>query len=232
MGVWASYSLADLVLFSPQAYFRLYELHNAATWPWHLLALGAAVVLLLLTWRAQAAGAGLVLVPLAVVWAVVAWWFFVERYAQINPVAVWFGAGFALQALLLMVAGVWRRARIDLAGWRTSPASLPGLVLVLYAVLVHPIGQILSGRAWIGAELFGVAPDPTALATLGFLLMTRGRVAWLLVVIPLLWCLVSALTYIGMGLYAGLLTPATAVIALFWSAVARRHERSALPVDP
>ena len=91
MGVWASYSLADLVLFSPQAYFRLYELHNAATWPWHLLALGAAVVLLLLTWRAQAAGAGLVLVPLAVVWAVVAWWFFVERYAQINPVAVWFG---------------------------------------------------------------------------------------------------------------------------------------------
>ena len=232
MGVWASYSLADLVLFSPQAYFRLYELHNAAIWPLQPPALAIAVGLLLLIRGARASAAWRVLVPLAAVWSLVAWWFFVERYAQINPVAVWFGAGFALQALLLMVAGVWRRVRIDLAGWRTSSASLPGLVLVLYAVLVHPLGQVLSGRAWIGAEVFGVAPDPTALATLGFLLMARGRAVWLLAAIPLLWCLVSAATYIGMGLHAGILTPAIAVAALLWSAVARRGERTATPVLP
>ena len=51
MGVWASYSLSDLVLFSPQAYVRLHELHNAAIWPLQLPALAIAVGLLLLTDR-------------------------------------------------------------------------------------------------------------------------------------------------------------------------------------
>ncbi|MEZ5585602.1 MAG: DUF6064 family protein [Sedimenticolaceae bacterium] len=232
MGVWASYSLSDLVLFSPQAYVRLYELHNTAVWPLQLPALAIAVGLLLLTRGARATAAWRVLMPLAAFWGVVAWWFFVARYAQINPVAVWFGAGFALQALLLMVAGLWRGARFGLVGWRDAPASLPGVVLMLYAVLVHPLGQILSGRAWGAAEVFGVAPDPTALATLGFLLIARGRVVWLLAVIPLLWCLVSALTHVGMGLYAGVLTPAVAALAVLWSAVARRSERTASPLLP
>ncbi|MCB1799678.1 MAG: hypothetical protein KDI67_12405, partial [Gammaproteobacteria bacterium] len=101
MGVWASYSLSDLVLFSPQAYVRLHELHNAAIWPLQLPALAIAVGLLLLT-RGPWTAAWRVLMPLAALWGVVAWWFFIGRYAQINPVAVWFGAGFALQALLLM----------------------------------------------------------------------------------------------------------------------------------
>lgn len=225
MGAWASYSLSDLVLFSPHAYFRLYELLNAAIWPLQLVTVGIAVALLLLTRSPRAAVAGPLMVLLAVAWGVVAWWFFVERYAPINPVAAWYGAGFALQALALLSAGLWRGARVDLRGWRSSSASVPGLALVLYAVLVHPLSQLLAGRSWIGTEIVGVAPDPTALATLGFLLMARGRPAVLLALIPVLWCLVSALTYVALERHAGLLTPAVAFAAVLWAMFARRAGR-------
>ncbi|MES9885787.1 MAG: MFS transporter permease, partial [Candidatus Sedimenticola sp. 6PFRAG1] len=62
---------------------------------------------------------------------------------------------------------------------------------------------------------------PTALATLGILLMRRGTVPWLLGLIPLLWCIVSGLTYLAMEIDYGLLTPLAAVVALVAAALLR-----------
>ena len=48
MSEWWTYRLSDLLLFSPQTYYRLFELYNAAIWPAQVLAiaLGLAVVAL------------------------------------------------------------------------------------------------------------------------------------------------------------------------------------------
>jgi hypothetical protein len=42
-------------------------------------------------------------------------------------------------------------------------------------------------------------PDPTAIATLAFLAMAAGRVRWLLMIIPALWCAISSITLWTMG---------------------------------
>ncbi len=47
---------------------------------------------------------------------------------------------------------------------------------------------------WTTAEIFGVTPDPTAIGTLATLALVRGRIRWLLLVVPLLWCAVAAAT--------------------------------------
>ena len=83
-----------------------------------------------------------------------------------------------------------------------------------------------------GAFARKIIPGKRLEGSVAEVLMARGRAVWLLAAIPLLWCLVSAATYIGMGLHAGILTPAIAVAALLWSAVARRGERTATPVLP
>ena len=42
---WWTYSLSDLLLFSPRTYYRLFELYNEAVWPMHVAAaLGVPVV--------------------------------------------------------------------------------------------------------------------------------------------------------------------------------------------
>ena len=37
-------------------------------------------------------------------------------------------------------------------------------------------------------------PDPTVIATVATLALVRGRVRWLLLTVPLLWCAITAAT--------------------------------------
>jgi hypothetical protein len=67
------------------------------------------------------------------------------------------------------------------------------LILIVLG-LAYPLLAPLFGRPWQFSEVYGIAPDPTAIATLGFLLLARGGLPILLLAIPLLWCLASGVT--------------------------------------
>jgi hypothetical protein len=81
-----------------------------------------------------------------------------------------------------------------------------GLALGAWAVIGHPALALVSGRPVLQAEWLGLAPDPTALAALAFLLLldtpmhpfTRflQRALWWM---PLLWCAVTSLTLWTLG---------------------------------
>ena len=60
------------------------------------------------------------------------------------------------------------------------------------ALAGYPLLAPLHGRGWWQAEVFGFAPDPTAMLTLGALVFWRAP--WPLWVIPLLWCAASSAT--------------------------------------
>ena len=190
-----SYRLSDFLLFSPRIYWRMFELHNAALWPLPLVmlalgiaALAGAILRPQQSWR-------LIAILLAVLWAWVGWSFVWERYATINWAALYAAPLFAIEALLfLILGGAFNRLSFDsrhLRGW--------GGILLVALALAYPLLAPLFGRPWHGAEFFGIAPDPTAIATLGFLLMARGRSVLLLYPIPLLWCLASGLTLWAMA---------------------------------
>ena len=116
MGEWLSYRLSDLLMFTPEVYFRLFERYNAAFWPGQLVALLVAIWMIVVTrdtgprqsrWVAGVTGA---------VWLFIAWAFFLRFYSEIFLAAPWFAVGFALQGLLLIAAG-------SLARLRVSPSS-------------------------------------------------------------------------------------------------------------
>ena len=75
---------------------------------------------------------------------------------------------------------------------RTIAAKI-GIALIVYALALHPLIAPLSGRPWTQAEIFGIAPDPTVIATLG-VIVAAARPNWHLLVLPLLWCAISGLT--------------------------------------
>ncbi|MFN3545000.1 MAG: DUF6064 family protein [Thiobacillus sp.] len=190
MSEWWIYSLRDLLLFSPRTYFRLFELHNLEWWPLPLVTLALGVALLALAWRGGDRAGRVALTLLAACWLWVAWAWHVERYAPVNWAAGYFAWAWVAQAVLMLAAA--GRGRFD-----APPAPRQrrlGVVLIGYALAVHPLLAPALGRAWTQAGVFGMAPDPTVLVTLGTLLAVGPRRAGWLAVIPLAWCAISGAT--------------------------------------
>jgi hypothetical protein len=189
MQEWWTYRLSDFLMFSPRTYYRVFELHNAEVWPLQIVAVAAGLAVLWLVWRGVYGR--IVVAVLAAAWIFVAWAYHFERYATINSAAPYYAAGFALEALLL----AWCCIRRDglRFGLQPAPVTWIGSAILAAGVVLYPLLAPLLGRPWTQAEIFGVAPDPTAVATIGALLLAKGRIAWLLA-LPLLWCAISALT--------------------------------------
>ena len=190
MSEWWTYTLTDFLLFSARTYYRLFELYNAAVWPLQIATLALGLAILILMMRGAAWSGRIVAVILAALWLFVAWAYLLERYDTINWAARYFAIGFAVQAVLLVWTGVVRdRLRFDTG----NITGKIGLGLFLHALAIHPLIAPLTGRPWTQAEIFGLAPDPTAIATLGVLVAT-ARPPLLLFAIPFLWCLLTSLT--------------------------------------
>ncbi|RWK58148.1 DUF6064 family protein [Mesorhizobium sp.] len=221
MSEWWTYRLEDFLLFSPRVYWRLFELNNAASWPLHLLTLAAGLAIVLLALR-RPPGHGLwVAFILAALFAFVGWSFLWSRYAAINWAIAYVAPAFGLQALLLAIGGA---ARGSLAFDRRDIAGRLGLLIAVVGLVVYPLMPLLFGRPWSSAEVFGIAPDPTAIVALGVLLAASGGLVPLLFAIPLLWLLLSGLTLHAMGdsqAWLPLLAAAITVAALALRRIAR-----------
>jgi hypothetical protein len=224
MSEWWTYRLTSFLLFSPRTYYRLLELYNLAIWPAQVagMATGLAIVALLIAQRRhhERIIAGL----LAACWLWIAVAFHYQRYAQINWAAAWFAVAFACEALLLVIVGVLP-SRFVLQ--RASGGTVWIVIsIVTLSVLGYPILAPLTGRPWTTAEIFGVAADPTAIASVGVLALVRGRIRWLLLVVPVLWCAVAAATLWAMGAAGAWVVLAAGLLAL-WPALATiRHDAS------
>jgi hypothetical protein len=201
MSEWWTYRLTSFLLFSPKTYYRLFELYNLAIWPAQLagVAIGLATVALLIGKHRlrDRIIAGL----LAACWLWIAWAFFYQRYAQINWVATWFAGAFAFEALLLVGLGVFA-GRIVLSP-RGGMTFWIAAAVISISIVGYPLLAPLAGRSWTTAEIFGVTPDPTAVGTVATLMLVRGRIRWVLLVVPLLWCAIAAATLWAMATASG-----------------------------
>lgn len=195
MAEWLSYGLSDFLLFSPRAYWRLFELHNQDWWPLPLVTLAAGIAALGLAILRPRPHARWIALILALLWAWVAWSFLWQRYAAINWAAAYVAPVFAMQAMLLAI-GAWGDClHFD----RRGTIGTIGFALIVLAIFAYPLLALVFGRPLAGAEIFGMAPDPTAIGTLGFSLLTRSRWIFALLPIPLLWCIASGVTLWAMA---------------------------------
>jgi hypothetical protein len=221
MSEWWSYSVSDLLMFSARTYYRMFELYNLAIWPAQLIAAAAALAILVCVARGGVVSGRAAAALLAACWLWVAWAFHSERYAAINSAGDSFAIAFALEALLLLWVGTVR-GRLAFMPVRAA-IRLPALGVVAFAMLGYPLLAAAGGRPWLQMEMFGVAPDPTALATLGVLALARPG-HWLLWPVPLLWCAASGATLWAMHAPDFWIAPLVALLALrlAWSGRAPR----------
>lgn len=218
---WLDYTPRDFLLFSPETYYRLFALHNEAVWPAHLYVAALVTAILVLSQRGSVDAGRLMAAILGAVWLWVAWAFHYERFATIHLAAPWYAAAFALQGFLLLLIGFFGR-RLIVSPDRNAP-QLIGYTLFLFAIFIQPLASLLLGRDLFQSEMFGMAPDPTAIGTLG-LLLASNRPHWFLMIVPLLWCAVSGVTLWTMQSPEWFVMPAAGVLAavlLFWKPFAK-----------
>ncbi|MDQ7246882.1 DUF6064 family protein [Dongia sedimenti] len=220
MSEWWSYSAEDFLLFSPRTYWRMFELQNEAYWPLPVLTLALGGIVTFLAARGGANFLRSAAAILALVWSFVAYTFLWTRYAGINWAIAYVAPAFVLEALLLLLIAVR-------AGFTVQPRGVvpwTGYLLLAFATVGVPLLAPLHGRDRSTSEIFGIAPDPTVIATLGFLILLRGRFLWLLYPIPILWCLLSGMTLHTMG-DAQAWMPFTAVAVVAAAAIAAAVRR-------
>jgi hypothetical protein len=74
------------------------------------------------------------------------------------------------------------------------------VALLAWGLLLHPLAAPLFGRPLAQAEVAAIAPDPTAIATLGLaLLLPSQALGRAVLVLPALWLGISALTLWTLG---------------------------------
>ena len=97
---------------------------------------------------------------------------------------------------------------------RRDAAGITGVGLFVLSVALYPLIAPALGRGWQRAEVFGIAPDPTAIGTLGLLLLVEGAPRWGLLAVPVLWCAVSGATLWAMASMEAWVPAMAALLAL------------------
>lgn len=175
--------------FGTQAFFQVFVDYNTTIGPVPVVAwlLGIAAIVLVLRptpWSGRAISA-----ILAAFWLWTGIGYHILFFVPINPAAYGFGALFVLQGLLFLWFGIHRK-RLDF-GASGRPSAMVGWAAIGYAMLIYPVIGHLLGHGYPRAPLFGVAPCPTTIFTIGLLCLASHPVPWSLWLVPLLWSLIG-----------------------------------------
>jgi hypothetical protein len=209
------------VPFAITEFLAVFERYNQAIWPAQILAyLAGLAVIALIVGRNRHAGwlsAGV----LAAMWLVNGVGYHLVFFSEINPAARLFGALFIVQAALIAWVGLaMRRLQFglhrDLSFWVATAA-------IGYSMLVYPLLGLAFGHVYPAAPVFGVAPCPTTIFTLGVLLLARPSAPAWLFAIPIAWSGLggSAAVFLGVREDLGLFAIGIAAVALLTAANAR-----------
>lgn len=215
--------------FSIIEFLQVFADYNRAIWPFQIFAYGlglVAVVAILFPrqWMVRSA-----LVAFAVLWAFVGIGYHLIFFASINPVARVFAGFFVLQAAMFLASALWPgdlRLQPD-RSFRTAV----GLGVGVYAVAIYPALGFWAGHGGMAGPMFGVAPCPTTMFTIGFLLMARGNWVLWLSIIPILWSLIGLAAALQLAIPEDLVMPlAGAALAVALGRAAQR-KRAAQRAD-
>ena len=217
--------------FTAAQFFEVFERYNHVIWPAQIVAYLAGLgSLALIAARSRYAGR-IGAAVLAAMWLANGVGYHLGYFSEINRAATAFGGLFILQAVLVAWMGIVER-RLEFA-LRTDATSWVAGGLVLYATVLYPLLGYALGHVYPAAPVFGVAPCPTTIFTLGLLLLARPSAPGWLFAIPIAWSGVggSAAFLLGVKEDLGLIVAGLAAIALLSLGRNPRHGRLGAPAQ-
>lgn len=227
--------------FTIQQFLDMFHRYNEAIWPMQIVGYGIGVfIVAMLVARLRGPRSFLAshavidrLLPALLcsfwVWigVVFMWGYQADISASGRPFGVLFLIGavaFGVDALVGADLGLGR-----VPSWRLAM----GGSMVVYAMLIYPLLGALAGHTYPSAPIFGVAPCPTAIFTLG-VLVCCARPRWYLLAVPLIWACIATVAAVRLGMTEdfGLIVSAiVTALVVFWPASPRRARDHSIPVS-
>ena len=181
-----------LLPYSLEVYLSVMTAYNAAVFPLPLLA-SLILGLTLLPRRLQPIAffrsAAFITALIAGCWASVSWFYFWRTMSDFDFLSPVYALAWGLQAILLIT--LLKDRRIEPSKQPSLGQIRIGLITVLFGLVVYPLAFAMVTGAWQATPLLASMPDPTAIVTVGILLMVRRR-ALVFLVIPITWGFISA----------------------------------------
>jgi hypothetical protein len=214
-------------------FFALLEAYNVIYWPVHVVTflLGSAALILALIKATYADR--VISAILASLWLWSGIVFFMVFFSDLSPTLFGFtipgfayasGALFIIQSILFLYFGV---VRASIAySYEGDPYAIAGIVAIVYAMIVYPLIGYITGHPLPGYPVFGSAPCPVAIYTVGMLLLTNRRMPQLVPIIPLIWGLMGIVAVMVFTVWADVGLFAAGVLVF---AILRRNAK--LPVS-
>jgi hypothetical protein len=213
--------------FTIEQFLGVFVAYNAAIWPVQIVAYVLGLLAVSALWLNGSRGKRLIPAILAGMWAWNGIVYHLLFFAAINPAAKGFAALFILQAILLAAGAIAANG----PRFRVEPdlRSATGLSLIAYALLIYPILAAWAGHGLMAGPMFGVAPCPMTIFTIGMLVLARGRWALWLSIIPILWSLVGLAAAVQLGISEDFGLPVAAIALVIVLASDRFNSGSVAP---
>jgi hypothetical protein len=207
--------------FTTAQFFEVIRNYNLAVWPAQVILLLLAIIAVIGILGKPTGFSKPVLLLLSGYWLWMGIVYHLLFFTSINPAAIYFGAFFILQGLLLIVFLL-----------RTTPAfdakhglqSVIGWSLIFYALVAYPAIGFLVGQRYPEIPTFGL-PCPTTIFTFGIFCFLRGRIPIGIFVIPFLWASVAFSAALNFGVVEDFALPVSALATLTIIIAQRRHPR-------
>ncbi|MEC7204228.1 MAG: DUF6064 family protein [Pseudomonadota bacterium] len=213
-----------MIPYSAEPFLEVLAVYNQTVWPGQLTALFLSAFLLGLLLFPRKGSNRVISGFLALGWLWTGLIFMDLHLIQLNWAARYFGIVFGIQGLLLIWSGLIKD-RLRFHGDK-SAASWAGLFLVVFALIIYPLGALLA-HGLASVQLAGLAPTPLTILTMGVLLLCRDRTPVHLLVIPVVWSGANGATAWNLGLWWDLSLPVAGLATIFFSiARPRRAQES------
>jgi hypothetical protein len=190
-------------------FFALLESYNVVYWPVHVVTFVLGITAVILALKKAAHSDWIISTILASLWLWSGIVFLIVFFGPTTPTifginmpGFWHAAGalFIIQGVVFLHFGVIRGSLVF--GSQGDTYATVGIVAIVYAMIVYPIIGYVTGHALPGYPLFGSAPCPVTIFTVGMLLLTNRRMPPLVAIIPLVWGLMGIVAVVVFKVWA------------------------------
>jgi len=189
-------------MISVTEWFHRWTEYNPAVWPMQIITYVLAICVIALLFVKWKQSSRVIAGVIAFLWLWSGLVAIILFFGTVSSQYYFWGSLWIIQGVVFIYYGVLNpgfqfRFSKDLSAYL-------GFLLILYALVVYPIIGALSGHAFPGGPIFGVAPCPVCIFTFGVFMMTRRRIPVYIFVFPLIWSILGIYAAVKMNVFADL----------------------------
>ena len=190
-------------------FFSTLQSYNETFWPMTIITFLLGILIVYLVVRKSENSSKIISALLSFLWIWSGIVFFVIYYGPMDVEflgltmpGVWYLGGilFLIQGFLFLFFGVVKSS--SSFKFSRDMSSVVGALMIVYAMVIYPIIGFLSGYGYPRYPIFGTAPCPLTIFSIGLLQWSDRKIPLVIVVIPFIWALMGIMPVLALNIWA------------------------------